>query len=61
MLHVIAALHPCAVIPRLLQRMKGASAIIINRKQPPGPERFGWAAGYNNEPVSPRALAQARD
>ncbi|HJP57058.1 MAG TPA: hypothetical protein VJ847_08545 [Gemmatimonadales bacterium] len=41
--------------------MKGASAIIINRKQPPGPERFGWAAGYNNETVSPRALAQARD
>ena len=61
--HVLVALHPCAVIPRLMQRMKGASAVVINREYHPGaaPDRFGWAAGYNIETVSPRSLPQARD
>ena len=59
--HLIVALHPCSVIPRLLQQMKGASAVIINREYHPGPDRFGGAAGYNIETVSPRLLAQARD
>ena len=59
--HVLLELHPCAVIPRLMQKLKGGSAVIINREYGNAAERFGWAAGYNLETVSPRSLTAARD
>ena len=59
--HALVALHPLSVVPRMLQRMKGASGHLVNRaRRPAGEPPLLWAAGYTIESVSPRALEVAR-
>ena len=57
-IHVLLRLDPSTVIPRLLQRLKGGSAMLAEGEghcRPGGPLR--WAKGYNIESVSPRSIA----
>ncbi len=59
--HMLVRLHPTTQVPRLLQRLKGASAVIARRR---GLPRDGsilrWAKGYNIESVSPRVAPRVR-
>ena len=53
-LHLLVRLHPSTVIPRLLQRMKGGTATLMNRMAiSPGPP-LQWARGYSVRSVSSR-------
>ena len=59
--HVLLQLHPTTPIPRLVQRLKGGSSVIVNRDRGTtvrGPLR--WAKGYNIDSVSPRAIDRVR-
>ena len=59
--HMLVRLHPTTQVPRLLQRLKGSSAVIARRRGLPqngGPLR--WAKGYNIESVSPRVAPTVR-
>ena len=59
--HALVSLHPLSVVPRMLQRTKGASGHLVNRdRRPAGAPPLQWAAGYTIEIVSPRALEAAR-
>ena len=55
--HLLVALHPATSLPRLVQRLKGGSAVVANRE---GHAHRGhplrWAKGYNVETVSPRRV-----
>ena len=53
-LHLLVRLHPSTVIPRLLQRMKGGTATLINRGAPLQDPALRWAKGYSVISVSPR-------
>ena len=59
--HMLVRLHPTTQVPRLLQRLKGASAVLARRR---GLPRNGctlrWAKGYNIESVSPRVIPRVR-
>jgi REP element-mobilizing transposase RayT len=52
--HFLLRLDPATNISRLVQRLKGRSAVLAAREGH-GPIR--WARGYNLESVSPRAVA----
>jgi hypothetical protein len=60
--HLLVLLHPTTSLPRLIQRLKGGSAVLANRE---GHARRGcplhWAKGYNVETVSPSALPGVRE
>lgn len=59
--HVLVAAHPLTNIPRLVQRMKGGSAAIALREGHASRScPLRWAAGYDIETVSPRAVPRAR-
>ncbi|HET8648915.1 MAG TPA: IS200/IS605 family transposase [Gemmatimonadales bacterium] len=59
--HALVALHPLSLIPRMLQRMKGASSHLINReRRPANASLLHWDSGYNIETVSPQSLNAAR-
>jgi REP element-mobilizing transposase RayT len=58
-LHVLLAIHPLTLLPKLVQRMKGGSATVSNREGH-GKKAVRWAKGYNIETVSPRSLGDAR-
>jgi len=53
-LHLLVRLHPSTVIPRLLQRMKGGTARVINRHAVSKGPALRWAKGYRVISVSPR-------
>ncbi len=57
--HLLVRLHPASSLPRLLQRLKGGSAMLANRE---GHARAAlrWSKGYNVETVSPKSLEAAR-
>ena len=57
--HLLVRLHPTTSIPRLLQRMKGGSSVIVNRADWT-PATLGWAKGYYVDSVSHRSLDSAR-
>ena len=55
--HLLLRLNPATDIARMVQRLKGGSAVLAAREghaEPGSPLR--WAKGYNLESVSPRAL-----
>jgi REP element-mobilizing transposase RayT len=59
--HVLLKLDPTTSIPRLLQRLKGGSSVIVNRER--GSTARGalrWAKGYNIDSISPRAVPAVR-
>jgi REP element-mobilizing transposase RayT len=60
--HVLLRVDPATVIPRLVQRLKGGTAVIAAREghSPPG-HPLRWARGYNVESVGSRALPQVRE
>lgn len=53
-LHLLVRLHPATVIPRLLQRMKGGTATLINRHVVSQGPALRWAKVYSVISVSPR-------
>jgi REP element-mobilizing transposase RayT len=53
-LHLLVRLHPSTVIPRLLQRMKGGTATLINRQPGSACPTLRWTKGYSVTSVSPR-------
>ncbi len=58
-LHLLVRLHPSTVIPRLLQRMKGGTATVINRHVASLEPSLRWAKGYSVISVSPRQRGMA--
>ena len=53
-LHLLVRAHPMAVIPRLMQRLKGGSSAITGQELGlPHNSRLRWAAGYSIKSVSP--------
>ena len=59
--HLLVTAHPLTVIPRLVQRIKGSSALLINRDGlSPAAPAFRWTPGYNAETVTPRDIDRVR-
>jgi len=61
-LHLLLTAHPQADWARLVQRLKGASSMQINRTW--GSARvagFRWEPGYSLETVSPRQVPRVRE
>ena len=57
-IHLLIRVHPTTQLPRLLQRLKGASAVLAGRRGLPKDGRtLRWAKGYDVESVSPRAVS----
>src|SRR5687768_15879903 len=58
--HLLVRLHPTTAIPRLLQRLKGGSAVLgtTPTKGHPG---LRWAKGYSIHSVNPKQLGEVRD
>lgn len=60
-LHLVRRLHPTTCIPRLLQRLKGGSSVLVNREgHITRGKTLQWAKGYNIQSISPGALETAR-
>ena len=56
--HLLLRLKPETNIPRLVQRLKGGSAMIANREgHAANGHELRWAKGYNLESVSPAAIS----
>ncbi len=58
--HLLLAIHPTTDLPRLIQRLKGGSAVVAVREGAV-PRPLRWAKGYNIESVSPRQMDRAAD
>jgi putative transposase len=59
--HLLLRAHPTTDLPRLVQRLKGASARIATKLGVASAlGALKWAKGYNMETVGPRALDAAR-
>ena len=57
--HLLIRQHPTTSIPRLLQRLKGGSAVVADKERHAAiPLR--WAKGYTIESVGKNTLADAR-
>src|SRR5712691_12081884 len=58
--HILVRISPTTRLPRLMQRLKGGSAVIANRERrsTTGTE-LQWSKGYFIQSVSPRAAALA--
>lgn len=55
--HLLLRLHPTTAFPRLMQRLKGGSSVIVNRER--GTTAAGalrWARGHNVHSISPQAV-----
>ncbi|MEZ4413147.1 MAG: transposase [Gemmatimonadales bacterium] len=55
--HVLTRIHPSTNIPRLLQRMKGGTAVGATAVRDRSLAPLRWAKGYNITSVSERALS----
>ena len=53
--HLLMRLHPTSQVPRLLQRLKGGTAVGINRASDSLAPDLRWAKGYGVQSVSPRS------
>jgi putative transposase len=60
--HLLVRAHPMTAVPRLLQRLKGASSALAGRalRQTPG-RQLQWAPGYTIHTVSPSVVAKLAD
>src|SRR5258706_7791150 len=58
--HLLARLCPMTQIPRLLQRLKGGTAMVANRDGHATRRPLKWDKGYNIESVSRSALRNVR-
>ena len=58
--HLLIRIHTTTQIPRLMQRVKGGSAMVANRDGHATVRRLRWDKGYNIESVSRRALRAVR-
>ena len=59
--HVLIEAEPSTQLPRLVQRFKGGSSVLINREgHTEGPGSVRWAKGYAVHSVGWRGLAAAR-
>lgn len=56
--HLLVQLHPTTNLPRLVQRLKGGSAVLSNREGH-GRSAIRWAKGYSVLSVGVRALDAA--
>src|SRR5207245_1288845 len=55
--HILMRISPTTRLPRLLQRLKGGSAVIANRERRSTTGReLQWSKGYFIQSVSPRSL-----
>jgi REP element-mobilizing transposase RayT len=59
--HLLLRIHPTTSVPRLLQRLKGGSAVIGTRENHARPEPLRWGKGYSIISVSPTAVESVRD
>ncbi len=58
---LLLRLDPTTSVPRLQQRLKGGSSVIVNQER--GSTARGalrWAKGYNIDSISPRAVPAGR-
>ncbi len=55
--HLVTRVHPCTILTRLVQRLKGSTATLANRELG---TRLRWAKGYSVESVSVRAIWDVR-
>ena len=60
-LHVLLRFHPTTNLPRLTQRMKGATAHEINRGSAMRSSDLRWAKGYSATTISPRDLVRVSE
>ena len=60
-LHMLIRFHPTTQLPRLMQRMKGATAHGINRGSAMRDTDLRWAKGYSATTVSPRDLVRVAE
>ncbi len=59
--HLLLTAHPTTVLPKLMQRLKGGSGMLINReKHATHGVPFRWDDGYHIQTVSPRAVTPTR-
>ena len=60
--HLLVRSHPMTAVPRLLQRLKGASSALAGRElQLPRDTQLYWAQGYTIHTVSPSAVEKVLD
>ena len=59
--HMLIRAHPSTMLPRLLQRAKGGSAMAATRLALGGADGLRWAKGYSAQTVSWRALGAVRE
>ncbi len=60
--HVLLRVWPTTPIPRLVQRLKGGSSVIVNRERGSTVRQpLRWAKGYNVDSVSRRAVEKVRE
>jgi REP element-mobilizing transposase RayT len=60
--HVLVRVHPTTILPRLLQRWKGASAVIAGKERHSTEgQDLRWAKGYSIHTVGARQLGRVRD
>jgi putative transposase len=60
--HLLVLLHPTTSLPRLVQRLKGGSAVLANREgHAPRGCPLHRAKGYNVETVSPKRVSRVRE
>ena len=57
--HILVRLHPTTAIPRLMQRLKGGSAV-LSKTPTPGHQGLRWAKGYSIHSVNPKQLRSVR-
>ncbi len=59
--HVLLRVWPTTPIPRLVQRLKGGSSVIVNRERGSTVRQpLRWAKGYNIDSVSRQAVEKVR-
>jgi REP element-mobilizing transposase RayT len=59
--HLLLRLPGAFDVPRLVQRLKGASARLANANGASHPIGLRWAVGYHARSVSPGAIPRVRD
>lgn len=59
--HLLVATHPSTHLPRLIQRLKGASSRVANKEgKSPVTHPLKWAEGYNVQSVSISLVEQTK-
>ncbi len=59
--HLLLRVEPTTPIPRLVQRLKGGSSVIVNRERGSTVRQpLRWAKGYNIDSVSRQAVEKVR-